>query len=57
MTAALTLAVERTVEADEVMKKAFNFLCLCSSEPLRLEIVSIYIRRNEIQFFRKNTKK
>ena len=43
MTAALTLAVERTVEADEVMKQAFNFLCLCSSEPLRLEIVSIYI--------------
>ena len=43
MTAALTLAVGRTIEADDVMKQAFNLLCLCSSEPLRLDILQIYI--------------
>ena len=46
MTVALTMAVQRTAEADEDMKQAFHLLSLCSSEPLRLEIITTYISDN-----------
>ena len=44
MTAAITLAVKDAMSSDKVLNHAFNFLSLCSQQPLNLEIMINYIR-------------
>ena len=44
MTAAITLAVKDAMSSDKVLNHAFNFLSICSQQPLNLEIMINYIR-------------
>ena len=50
MTAAITLAVENAMSADQVINHTFNFLSLCSQQPLNLEIVINYIMNVDDDF-------
>ena len=43
MTAALTLTVKRSAQNEDIMKRAFDFISLCSKEPLPLEIMTNFI--------------
>ena len=44
MVVAITLAVKNEMSSDKVLNHTFNFLSLCSQQPLNLEIVVNYIR-------------
>lgn len=43
MTAVTTMAVEREMNADKVMKHALSFFAICSPGLLRLDILTNYI--------------
>ena len=43
MTAAITLAAEKKMSSDKVLKHTFNLISLCAQQPLSLNIVSNYI--------------
>ena len=43
MTAAITLAAEKKMSSDKVLKHTFNLMSLCAQQPLSLNIVSNYI--------------
>lgn len=43
MTAVTTMAVEREMNADKVMKHAFSFFAVCSPGLLRLDILTNYV--------------
>ena len=44
MTKAITLAVESQINSDRVVKQLFNFLSLCTPQPLNLSLAINYIR-------------
>ena len=50
MTVAITLAVEQTMTSDRVIGQTFNFLSLCSPQPLHLNIVMNYILKVDKEF-------
>ena len=50
MTAAITLAVKNVMSSDKVLNHTFNFLSLCSRQPLNLEIVINYIQNVDEEF-------
>ena len=43
MTATLTLTLKRSAQDEVIMKRAFDLICLCSKEPLPLEIMTNFI--------------
>ena len=47
MTTAISLAVEKSMLSDRVLKHAFNIIALCSPQPLNLDIVTNYIQKVE----------
>ena len=47
MTTAISLAVEKSMSSDRVLKHAFNVVSLCAPQPLNLDIVTNYIQRAE----------
>ena len=50
MTAAISLAVDRVMFRDKVIKHAFHFISLCAHQPLNLELLINYV----LNFQRKN---
>ena len=47
MTTAISLAVEKSMSSDRVLKHAFNVISLCAPQPLNLDIVINYIQKAE----------
>ena len=47
MTTAISLAVEKSMSSDRVLKHAFNVISLCAPQPLNLDIVTNYIQKVE----------
>ena len=47
MTTAISLAVEKLMSSDRVLKHAFNVISLCAPKPLNLGIVTNYIQKAE----------
>ena len=47
MTTAISLAVEKSMSSDRVLKHAFNVISLCATQPLNLDIVTNYIQKVE----------
>ena len=47
MTAVTTLAVEKSMSSDRVLKHAFYFISICAPQPLNLDIVTNYIQEAE----------
>ena len=47
MTTAISLAVEKSMSSDRVLKHAFNVISLCAPKPLNLGIVTNYIQKAE----------
>ena len=45
MTAAIALAVEKSMSSDRVLKHAFNVISLCAPQPLNFDIVTNYIQK------------
>ena len=50
MTAAITLAVKNVMSSNNVLAHTFNFLSLCSQQPLNLQIVINYIQNVDEEF-------
>ena len=47
MTAAIELAVEKSMSSDRVLKHAFNIISLCAPQPLNLDVVTNFIQKAE----------
>ena len=45
MTTVITLAVEKAMSSDRVLKHAFDVISLCAPQPLNLDIVTNYIQK------------
>ncbi|XP_015767790.1 PREDICTED: uncharacterized protein LOC107346505 isoform X2 [Acropora digitifera] len=47
MTTAITLAVEKSMSCDRVLKHAFYVISLCAPQPLNLDIITNYVQKAE----------
>ena len=45
MTTAISLAVEKSMSSDRVLKHAFNVISLCAPQPVNLDIITNYIQK------------